>query len=48
MQCFREQFSTKLLAVHLKDALTSLSTLTGKSVTEQMLDEVFKQFCVGK
>ncbi len=38
----------ELLAVHLKDALTLLSTLTGKSVTEQMLDEIFKQFCVGK
>lgn len=38
----------ELLSVHLKDALALLSTLTGKSVTEQMLDDIFKHFCVGK
>lgn len=38
----------ELVAQQLKDALESLSELTGKSVSEAALDAVFKEFCVGK
>ncbi len=48
----REQIIQKpeyeIISYHLNDALATLSELTGKSVSEQALDAVFKEFCVGK
>lgn len=38
----------ELVSFHLNDALAHLSELTGKSVSEQTMDAVFKEFCVGK
>lgn len=38
----------ELVSYHLQDALTLLSELTGKSISEAGLDTVFKEFCVGK
>jgi tRNA modification GTPase len=37
-----------LIAVDLKDALDSLSEVTGEISTEDLLDHVFSNFCVGK
>lgn len=42
------QVEYELLAYHVKDALERLSELTGKNVNEQMLDHVFRSFCIGK
>lgn len=38
----------ELLAVHINDAIAKLSELTGKTVSEEALDKVFREFCVGK
>ena len=38
----------ELLAYRLKDLIEKISALTGKNVTEQVLDMVFNEFCVGK
>jgi tRNA modification GTPase len=38
----------ELISYHLKQALERISEVTGKSVSEQALDRVFKEFCVGK
>jgi tRNA modification GTPase len=38
----------ELLAYHLKDALESLTELTGKSVNQKVFETVFQSFCVGK
>jgi tRNA modification GTPase len=38
----------ELIAYHLKEALERLSDLTGRNVTEKVLDKVFDEFCVGK
>ena len=38
----------ELIAYHLKEMLENLSELTGKNVTEKVLDTVFNTFCVGK
>lgn len=38
----------ELVSHHLKDALQDMTELTGKSVSEEGLDRVFKEFCVGK
>lgn len=38
----------ELVSYHLKDALETISELSGKSVSEAGLDMVFREFCVGK
>ena len=38
----------EIVSYHLKDALVLISELTGKSISENGMDAIFKQFCVGK
>ena len=38
----------ELLAIRLQDAISKLSELTGKTVTEDALNAIFREFCVGK
>jgi tRNA modification GTPase len=38
----------ELLSIQFNDALAHLSELTGKTVSEQTMDAVFNEFCVGK
>jgi len=38
----------ELMACHLKEMLENLSELTGKNVTEKVLDKIFDSFCIGK
>ena len=37
-----------LISVDLKEALDSLSEITGEISSEDILDHVFSNFCVGK
>lgn len=43
-----DKIQYELVAYQLKEILENLSSLTGRNVTEQMLDKVFDEFCVGK
>ena len=43
-----KEIEPELISIHLRDALERLTELSGKNISEQALDEVFKQFCVGK
>lgn len=38
----------ELLSLHLNDALSHLSELTGKDISEKGMDAVFREFCIGK
>jgi len=38
----------ELISYHLQEALQQFSELSGKTISEQGLDTVFKEFCVGK
>ncbi len=40
--------SYEIVSYHLQDALTTLSELTGKTITEAGMDAVFREFCIGK
>jgi tRNA modification GTPase len=52
LQAIEMMISTRidyeLIAIRVNDAITRLSELTGKTVTEDALDAIFKEFCVGK
>lgn len=37
-----------LMAEHLRKALRQLGKLVGNVTTEQLLDVIFKDFCIGK
>ena len=37
-----------LLFVDLEDALSAFGEITGETVQEEIVDSVFKRFCVGK
>lgn len=45
---FNDGVHYELLAYRLKDLIEKISALTGKNVTENVLDMVFNEFCVGK
>jgi tRNA modification GTPase len=48
MDASREGLSPELIAVDVRLALDHLGALTGEVVTEDVLDALFSQFCIGK
>ena len=38
----------EIVVVDLKEAITALGFMIGKSVSEDILDRIFEQFCIGK
>ena len=44
----QEPIQYELLSTHIKDALTCICQLTGKTISTQVMDKIFSQFCVGK
>ena len=45
---FRTGLPGELVAIDLKDALDSLGEITGVTTTEDILDQIFTRFCIGK
>ncbi|KAK6017463.1 hypothetical protein OSTOST_17018, partial [Ostertagia ostertagi] len=39
---------TAILCEHLQRALDIFGQMAGSTVSEQILDDLFKQFCIGK
>ena len=37
-----------LLSIELRDGIKSLSKITGQELTEELLDNIFSKFCIGK
>lgn len=48
VKSFADVLHYELIAYHLKESLEKIAQVTGRNVTEQMLDTVFHDFCVGK
>jgi len=48
VDAFEKGFSSDFLAVDLKKALEYLGEITGSTVTEDILNRIFDNFCVGK
>ena len=41
-------FGEDICAMYLESALSSVSELDGRSVSEEIVDGIFSKFCVGK
>lgn len=48
LECALSVRDTALLADHLQRALDIFGQMAGSTVSEQILDDLFKQFCIGK
>lgn len=44
----QEHIPYELVSYHLKEALADFAELTGKSITDQGMDTIFRTFCIGK
>jgi tRNA modification GTPase len=44
----RARLSPELLAVDLRDAIDSIGLIIGATYTEDILERIFRDFCVGK
>ena len=44
----KENISVDLISIDLRSALNNLDKLTGESVDEDVLNEIFSKFCIGK
>ena len=46
--CAGRNMPLDLLFIDLEDMLEALGEVTGETVSEEIIDSVFKNFCVGK
>jgi len=44
----KNNFALEMIIVDIKAALNSLSNIIGQDITENILDRIFSQFCIGK
>ena len=43
-----EKLPFDLLSIEIRDGIKNLSKITGQELTEELLDNVFSKFCIGK
>jgi tRNA modification GTPase len=48
VKAIKKKFHPELVAVDLKEAISSLGSITGRSVSDDILDRIFNKFCIGK
>ncbi len=48
LESAREGRGSELVAVDLREAVEAIGTVTGKVTTEEILDQIFANFCIGK
>jgi len=48
IQSFSEGASIELAAMDLRLAVNAVGEIVGKTTTEDLLDSIFSQFCLGK
>jgi len=48
IEAMRAEVSLDLVAVDLRIAVSAVGEIVGKTTTEDLLDSIFSQFCIGK
>ena len=44
----KKNLSTEFVVIEIKEALNALGLITGEAASEEMLERIFSQFCIGK
>jgi len=47
-EALNSKMSSEFIAIHIRDAIDALSELTGVISTDDILNSIFKDFCIGK
>ncbi|MDC3180182.1 tRNA uridine-5-carboxymethylaminomethyl(34) synthesis GTPase MnmE [bacterium] len=47
-QIIKNKLPFDLLSIELRDGIQNLSRITGQELTEELLDNIFSKFCIGK
>ena len=47
-ETIENQMPLDIIAIFIKDILEDLGNITGEVVTEDIIDEIFAKFCLGK
>ena len=47
-QIIKNKLPFDLLSIELRDGIQNLSKITGQELTEELLDNIFSKFCIGK
>ena len=45
---FKNNLSGDLVSIDLRQVIQSLGEITGEITTDEVLDNIFKNFCIGK
>ena len=48
LESLRLEMPWDILSIHIRQALQSVSEITGHNVQESLLDDIFSRFCIGK
>ncbi|NLC07686.1 MAG: tRNA uridine-5-carboxymethylaminomethyl(34) synthesis GTPase MnmE [Syntrophomonadaceae bacterium] len=48
LMAMEEQLPSEFVLIDLNEALESLGEITGESISDQVLDRIFSEFCIGK
>ena len=48
LDALREDATLELVAMDLRIAVNAVGEIVGKTATEDLLDSIFSQFCIGK
>jgi len=48
IELLRANHGLELAAIDLREAINALGEIVGKTVTDDLLDVIFSQFCIGK
>lgn len=48
LKMMAQGYDYELIAYNIKDILTDLKEVSGKTISEQSMDKIFKEFCIGK
>ena len=48
LESFAAGMPLEIVSLDLRDALNSLGEVTGETTTDDILDQIFTRFCIGK
>jgi tRNA modification GTPase len=48
MRSLRENYPLDIISIDIRNALSELDKLLGRNFTEDLLENIFANFCVGK